>query len=84
MLVCALSILHLTVCSLLFNHPQNPSTIQTIYPERRMTMQEHSGATTMKGNPLTLVGPELSIGDSAPDVEVLGTVQYRQLVKEVS
>ena len=34
-------------------------------------MQEHSGATTMKGNPLTLVGPELSIGDSAPDVEVL-------------
>ena len=34
-------------------------------------MQEHSGATTMKGNPLTLVGPELSKGDPAPDVEVL-------------
>ncbi len=34
-------------------------------------MQEHSGAITMKGNPLTLVGPELSVGDSAPDVEVL-------------
>ena len=34
-------------------------------------MQEHSGAITMKGNPLTLVGPKLSAGDAAPDVEVL-------------
>jgi len=34
-------------------------------------MQEHSGAITMKGNPLTLVGPQISVGDSAPDVEVL-------------
>ena len=34
-------------------------------------MQEHSGAITMKGNPLTLVGPQLSAGDSAPDFEVL-------------
>ena len=36
-----------------------------------MKMQEHSGVITMKGNPLTLVGPKLSIGDSAPDIEVL-------------
>ena len=34
-------------------------------------MQEHSGAITMKGNPLTLVGPKLSVGDAAPDLEVL-------------
>ena len=34
-------------------------------------MQERSGATTMKGGPLTLVGPELSIGDSAPDAILL-------------
>ncbi len=34
-------------------------------------MQEHSGVITMKGNPLTLVGPKLSVGDSAPDIEVL-------------
>jgi len=34
-------------------------------------MQEHSGAITMKGNPLTLVGTELAAGDSAPDVAVL-------------
>ena len=34
-------------------------------------MQEHSGAITMKGNPLTLVGAKISVGDSAPDLEVL-------------
>ena len=28
---------------------------------------ERPGATTLKGNPLTLVGPELKAGDAAPD-----------------
>jgi len=28
---------------------------------------ERAGATTLKGNPLTLIGPELKPGDSAPD-----------------
>ena len=28
---------------------------------------ERPGATTLKGNPLTLVGPELKAGDTAPD-----------------
>lgn len=28
---------------------------------------ERPGATTMRGNPLTLLGPELKTGDSAPD-----------------
>lgn len=32
---------------------------------------ERSGATTLKGNPLTLVGPELKPGDAAPDFEVV-------------
>jgi len=32
---------------------------------------ERPGATTMRGKPLTLVGPELKIGDKAPDFEVL-------------
>ncbi len=27
---------------------------------------ERAGATTMRGNPLTLIGPELKPGDSAP------------------
>ena len=31
---------------------------------------ERAGATTLKGNPLTLVGPELKSGDAAPDFTV--------------
>lgn len=31
-------------------------------------LEERSGKITMKGNPLTLLGPELKIGDRAPDV----------------
>ena len=31
---------------------------------------ERAGATTLKGNPLTLVGPELKPGDTAPDFTV--------------
>jgi thioredoxin-dependent peroxiredoxin len=32
---------------------------------------ERPGATTMKGNPLTLIGPELKPGDDAPDFSVV-------------
>jgi thiol peroxidase len=32
---------------------------------------ERPGATTINGNPLTLVGPELKPGDKAPDFEVV-------------
>src|SRR5437588_5385437 len=31
---------------------------------------ERPGATTLKGNPLTLIGPELTPGDAAPDFSV--------------
>jgi thiol peroxidase len=34
-------------------------------------MEKRSGAITMKGNPLTLVGRELKVGDSAPEFELL-------------
>jgi thiol peroxidase len=34
-------------------------------------MAERPGAITMKGNPLTLVGQEVKVGDQAPDFEVL-------------
>ena len=34
-------------------------------------MDERSGIITLQGNPLTLVGKDLKIGDSAPDFEVL-------------
>jgi len=32
---------------------------------------ERPGATTLRGNPLTLVGPELKAGDTAPDFNVV-------------
>jgi len=32
---------------------------------------ERAGATTMKGNPLTLIGPELKAGDAAPDFHLV-------------
>jgi thiol peroxidase len=35
-------------------------------------MTERTGIITMKGNPLTLVGKELKVGEPAPDFEVLG------------
>ena len=38
-----------------------------------MRSMERSGATTLKGNPLTLVGPELKVGDQAPDFEVVNS-----------
>ena len=32
--------------------------------------QERTGEATLKGNPLTLVGPALNVGDTAPDFTV--------------
>src|SRR5690242_3349662 len=32
---------------------------------------ERSGATTLRGNPLTVVGPELKAGDKAPDFKAV-------------
>jgi thiol peroxidase len=32
-------------------------------------VQERAGATTLQGNPMTLLGPELKPGDKAPDFE---------------
>lgn len=34
-------------------------------------MDERTGAVTFQGNPLTLIGPEIARGQSAPDVELL-------------
>jgi len=35
-------------------------------------MQERNGIITMRGNPVTLIGTELKVGDPAPDVTLLG------------
>src|SRR5260370_19737918 len=32
---------------------------------------ERGGATTLRGNPMTLLGPELKAGDKAPDFDVV-------------
>ena len=34
---------------------------------------ERAGATTLKGNPLTLIGPELKTGEKAPEFDVVDT-----------
>lgn len=34
-------------------------------------MSEKSGVITFKGNPMTLLGPELKVGDAAPDFAVV-------------
>jgi thiol peroxidase len=34
-------------------------------------MAERTGLVTMKGNPLTLVGDEITVGQAAPDVELV-------------
>ncbi|MBF0099537.1 MAG: thiol peroxidase [Desulfobacterales bacterium] len=34
-------------------------------------MQEHTSAITIQGNPLTLIGPQLKVGDIAPDFDVI-------------
>ena len=35
-------------------------------------MSERKGAVTLRGNPMTLVGPELKAGDKAPDFKLTG------------
>jgi thioredoxin-dependent peroxiredoxin len=45
-------------------------------------VEERPGAITFKGNPLTLLGPELKPGDKAPDFEVVDkTMQPVTLAK---
>ena len=39
--------------------------------ERKPTMQERENAITMKGNPLTLLGTPVQVGQSAPDFTVV-------------
>jgi thioredoxin-dependent peroxiredoxin len=41
--------------------------------EDNMTINERLGLVTMSGNPLTLLGPEIALGDKAPAFELTGT-----------
>ena len=42
---------------------------------------ERPGATTLKGNPLTLIGPELKQGDPAPDFEAVDKTLQKVTLK---
>ena len=43
---------------------------------------ERPGATTLRGNPMTLIGPELKSGDKAPDFDLVSdTLQPVNLEK---
>ncbi|MDD2452769.1 MAG: thiol peroxidase [Synergistales bacterium] len=43
---------------------------------------ERKGITTMKGNPMTLIGPELKPGDKAPDFTVLDQTMAPKTLKD--
>jgi thiol peroxidase len=45
--------------------------VQIKFVTKEARMAERPGVITMKGNPLTLVGQEVHVGDQAPDFEVL-------------
>src|SRR5580765_1413563 len=52
-------------------------TVPTPFSTRGDIMQKRPNAVTFKGNPITLVGPQLKAGDAAPDfacLKVLDTV----------
>jgi thioredoxin-dependent peroxiredoxin len=40
--------------------------------ERNNAMKERTGLVTMRGNPITLLGEEIKVGDSAPDFTAVG------------
>jgi thiol peroxidase len=47
-----------------------PIIIQYTEEVTQAMAQERTGVATLKGNPITLVGPELKAGDKAPDFKV--------------
>ena len=53
------------------------------HPYRRNSpMEERKNAITMKGNPLTLVGPALKVGDKAPDFRVVDKTMAPKTLKD--
>ncbi|SRR5579883_2728976 len=45
---------------------------------------ERPGATTLKGNPFTLIGPELKPGDAAPDFSLVDTALKTVTLKDTA
>src|SRR5512135_286627 len=59
--------------------PSSPAGVKiirkwvTIFQEKESAMQERKGVITFKGNPMTLLGPEIKVGDKAPEFRVVDT-----------
>jgi thiol peroxidase len=56
--------------SRIFRHPHGEGGAQKILipsTDEETNMQERDGLVTMKGNPITLIGTEMKVGDKAPD-----------------
>ena len=49
---------------------------------RNVPMEERKNAITMKGNPLTLIGPALKVGDKAPDFRVVDKTMAPKTLKD--
>jgi thiol peroxidase len=47
-------------------------------------MQDRKGIITFQGNPLTLVGSEMKVGQKAPDFEILSPELKRLALKDFS
>ena len=52
---------------------QTPQKIILKFFKENLMMRERKGATTFQGKPLTLIGPELKVGDKAPDFKLIDT-----------
>jgi thiol peroxidase len=46
---------------------------QNFAKEERVMVQERANVVTFRGNPLTLLGPDLQVGEKAPDFRVVDT-----------
>jgi len=58
--------------------PWRPAGVENVndidrHDEKEEVMLERKGVITFKGNPMTLLGPEVKVGDKAPDFRVVDT-----------
>ena len=52
-------------------HDGQPQEVQMAVATVAVSAEERHGAVKFKGNPLTLVGPEMKVGSKAPDFQAL-------------
>src|SRR6185312_12905374 len=62
-------------------YPDGVVTLPSHQKREELPMQKRQNAVTFKGNPLTLVGPQLKAGDKAPDFSCLSGLDLVSLDK---